>query len=55
MAHDGEIYISQATYDAVSSLVETERIGDLLVKGRSVAVHTYRVVRKKETTEVAQT
>ncbi len=55
MATDGEIYISQATYDYVSALVETAPIGDLSIKGRSVAVHTYRVLGKKESTAVAPT
>lgn len=55
LAHDGEIYISQATYDYVSGLVETDRIGELNVKGRSGAINTYRVLKKKETGEPAKT
>jgi adenylate cyclase len=55
LAHDGDIYISQATYDYVSGLVETEGIGELSVKGRSGVVNTYRVLRKKEVGEPAKT
>ncbi|MFN8375946.1 MAG: adenylate/guanylate cyclase domain-containing protein [Anaerolineae bacterium] len=53
MAHGGDIYISQVTYELVSASVETERIGELFVKGRTNSVNTYRVLRKKELTAPA--
>ncbi|NWF69335.1 MAG: response regulator [Chloroflexi bacterium] len=52
MARGGAIYISQATFDAVNPFIESEKVGDLNVKGRSGTVHTYNVLRKKDDRKV---
>jgi adenylate cyclase len=54
MAHGGEIYISQATYDYASVIIETEQVGELFVRGRTRTVSTYRVLHKKPLAETAQ-
>lgn len=54
MAHGGEIYISQATYEYVSGIIETERVGELFVRGRSGTVNTHRVLNKRDITEPAK-
>jgi adenylate cyclase len=42
-SHQGQILISQATYQQVADTIEAEYIGDLNVKGRQGAVSTYQV------------
>jgi class 3 adenylate cyclase/DNA-binding response OmpR family regulator len=43
-ADGGQIILSQAMYEAVRDHVTVEDLGPLLVKGRTAAVHTYRLV-----------
>jgi class 3 adenylate cyclase len=47
LAHNGEIFISQATYDIVCQMIESESMGEQNVKGRAGSVVTYRVLGKK--------
>jgi class 3 adenylate cyclase len=48
VAGKNEIVVSEATYKLTKDLFEFESLGEKQIKGLSVPVETYRVIKKKE-------
>jgi len=47
MAKPGDILISSTLYERVSSMIQTEEVGEIQVKGREKPVMVYRVLRSE--------